>query len=221
MGVRNLGVRSLKALALMLLTLSIMPSSASGQNRNGVGKIDKTLPYFTRNEQKRLLKGGDVRRHLKGESTRQKWLGGLAYQAIEGTPLELLASLKQEALLCKMIVYCTSARILSYEGGQARLRVKQSKGPIELEFTLFLRWNPAEKQAFFWLDTRERHDVKDMWGYFRLSQFTRGRSLVSFGVAIELPFAVRIFEKQVQSAALAMPKKWKAYNDQQKAIIKN
>jgi hypothetical protein len=57
------------------------------------------------------------------------------------------------------------------------------------------------------MDPRRRHDIEDAWGFMRVEPFGDGRTLVTYGILVDIgPSLLRdLFEERVRALALSVP----------------
>jgi hypothetical protein len=80
-------------------------------------------------------------------------------------------------------------------------------------YTVHLEQTQGVDEIRFWLDPTRPHDVRDVWGYFRVSPFPDGRSLVTVAVALDLGPGIKrlLFEDGVERIILRAPDKIRAF----------
>ena len=62
----------------------------------------------------------------------------------------------------------------------------------------------------FWLDRGRPHDIEDAWGFLRASPMADGRTLLTWGILVDMGPPLRdLFEGRVQAPALTVPERVK------------
>jgi hypothetical protein len=84
---------------------------------------------------------------------------------------------------------------------------------FEARYTVVVQQNDQRDTLRFWLDPSRRHDVRDVWGYFRVRPFGPNRTLLTVAAALDLgPGIVRmLFEDSIQGLILGAPWNIKRY----------
>ena len=59
----------------------------------------------------------------------------------------------------------------------------------------------------FWMDRSRAHGIDDVWGFFRPEQMPDGRTLITFGILIDMADGILrdLFESRVREVALEVP----------------
>lgn len=144
-------------------------------------------------------------RFTRGEAGR--YVGGVSYQVVRASPREVLLALADVRALPYALPHTHTAELLDSSGHSARVELVQGKAPFLATYTLALEQAPGGDEIRFWLDPKRPHDIRDLWGFFRVREFGPGRTLITVGVAIDLgPGLVRLlFEDRVEQAILRAP----------------
>ena len=187
-----------------------MPSGALAEESRAPGYRGHAL---TDAERTSLVSGRTVARPLRFSRGDGSYIGGVAYQVVRATPGEVLRALADVTALPEALPRTVSAELVSSDGRSARIELVQGKPPFVVKYTIHLEQNATGDSIRFWLDTTRPHDVKDVWGYFRVKQFGHQHSLVTMAVALDLgPGLPRmLFEDKVERAILRAPAKIRAF----------
>ncbi len=158
-------------------------------------------------EQRSLLAGQTVVRPVEFEHEGATYMGGISYGVVEGRPLEVLAALREPGALRDALPNTLEARVLSDKEGVTRVALTQGSPPFVGRYVVSLRWEPGKGRARFWLDPSRPHDLKDIWGFVRVTELRPGQTLVTWAVAFDLGQGMmgQFFEKPVQKVALRAP----------------
>ena len=61
-----------------------------------------------------------------------------------------------------------------------------SQGSALLHATYTMRVHREEHEVRFWMDPRRAHDIEDAWGFLRTEALPDGRTLLTYGVLIDM-----------------------------------
>ncbi len=141
------------------------------------------------------------------------YVGGVSYQVVKARPEEVMASLVNVDTLPSMLPRTKRAKLIDSSGDRARIELVQGGGMFEASYTVHVERSPERDQLRFWMDGSRPHDVKDVWGYFRVRPFGPEHTLVTVAAVLDLgPGIVRmLFEDSIQRMILAAPYNIKSY----------
>jgi hypothetical protein len=173
----------------------------------------KAQPTFHRAERDQLVAGDAVRRPLTFERFGGRYVGGVSYQVVRARPEEVLAALGSVDTMPQALPRTKRARLVDIRGHLARVELVQGNALMEARYTVALERVSGRNELRFWLDRSRPHDIDDVWGYFRVTPFGRGQSLVTVAVALDVgPGVVRmLFEERIREVILATPSHIKAF----------
>lgn len=159
---------------------------------------------FAPSEREALLGGQRVERPLAFETTEGSYVGGIAYQVVHRAPEQILAALLDASNLPAMLPRTRAARVVSVEGRLTRIELTQGAAPFLARYTIVVEPSGDGSELRFWLDQRAAHDVRDVWGFFRVRPFGPGRTLLSVGAAVDLGGGLfrPLFDAKVRRAVL-------------------
>lgn len=164
-------------------------------------------------ERERLRVGEMISRPLRFGHAGGKYVGGVSYQVIDARPEQVLAALSDVANWPEALPRTRSARLLPGEDGLSRVELVQGGSLLHARYAVMLA--PAEdgETIRFWLDPAHPHDIRDVWGFFRVQSFPGGRSLVTVGAALDLGdgLARALFEDKIAAMMLRAPSKIRAF----------
>ncbi len=145
------------------------------------------VPAFTPTERQALVAGATVSRpmHFK-RGADGSYIGGVAYQVVNASPARVLAALADPEALPRALPHTERATLVSSDGRSARIELVQGNAPFLATYTVNLEQTANGRGIRFWLDPTRPHDVKDVWGYFRVTPFGKKQSLVTLAVALDL-----------------------------------
>jgi hypothetical protein len=188
-----------------------MPSRALADR--GSTSAAQGSPALTGAEREALVTGRTVGRPLRFSRAGGSYVGGVAYQVVRATPGEVLRVLADVSALPAALPRTERAELVSSDGRSARIELVQGNAPFVVKYTLHLVQDTNGEGIRFWLDPTRPHDVKDVWGYFRVQPFGQQHTLVTMAVALDLgPGLPRmLFEDRVERAILRAPAKIRAF----------
>jgi hypothetical protein len=194
----------------LALALALLGVSGSAQGSPG------SVPSAPLNasEREALTTGHIVSRPVRFQrGPERSYVGGVSYQVVDATPAEVMAALLDLEALPQVLPRTKRATLVENTGGRARVELVQGGGMFEARYTVYLQPHEARDELRFWLDPSRRHDVKDVWGYFRVRPFGPSRTLVTVGAVLDLgPGIVRmLFEDSIQNVILGSPWNIKKY----------
>ena len=165
-------------------------------------------------ERQALTEGHIVSRPLRfRRATGAQYIGGVSYQVVNATPGEVMAALLDLQAMPELLPKTKRATLVENGGPRARVELVQGGGMFEATYTVFLEQNADRDELRFWLDPSRRHDVKDVWGYFRVRPFGPSHTLLTVAAVLDLgPGIVRmLFEESIQGLILGAPWNIKKY----------
>src|SRR5262249_55052756 len=141
------------------------------------------------------------------------YVGGVSYQVVRADAYQVLTALANAESLPHALPATLEATMLSREGRTARVELVQGKAPFVVRYTLVLEQSENGNAIRFWLDPTRPHDIKDVWGFFRVEPFGHGRSLVTVAAAVDMGpgLARALFEDRVQRTILRAPSRIRAF----------
>jgi hypothetical protein len=178
-------------------------------------RADGLLPAET----SRLLQGETVVRFQSLALGAKRYVGGLAY-AIVDAPVDDLAPLLDDVNAWKRILPKTrSARRIGAIGGDSLVAMTHGTAFVEASYTM--RVHREDNAMRFWMDRRRSHDIEDAWGFLRAEPTADGRTLITYGVLIDMgPGLMRdLFEDSVRRLALSVPDRVRGLVRERKGVI--
>lgn len=165
-------------------------------------------PSLSPPEQRSLESGVLVSRALRFAQGGGSYVGGVSYQVVEARPELVLAALSDVANWPEALPRTKSARLLDTQGGRPRVELVQGGAFVEARYTVLI--DRAESDTIrFWLDPSRPHDIRDVWGFFRVKPLPGGRSLITVAAALDLGdgIARMLFEDKIAKLMLRAPSK--------------
>ena len=162
-------------------------------------------PVLSRGEREALLAGDVVARPLRIETDSGSYRGGLSYSLVHAPAAAVLAALSNVETLPQALPHTTSARLIDVHGTVARVELVQGGGTT---YTVRIERVRGRSELRFWLDPTRRHDIDDVFGYFRVEPFGEAESLVTVAAAVDLGSGLTslLFSNAVERTVLSTPR---------------
>jgi len=156
-------------------------------------------------ETARLLHGETVSRPQELQRGTQRFVGGVTYAVIDATPRDLDAVLTNVDAWRRFLPKTRDARRVGSAGDDALVQITHGSALVQVAYTL--RVHHDARGVRFWMDRGRPHDIQDVWGFFRTEAMPDGRTLVSYGILIDMGDGILrdMFEPRVQQLALEVP----------------
>jgi hypothetical protein len=160
---------------------------------------------LTAGETQRLLRGETVVRTLSLRRGDRRYVGGVTYSVVDADADGLARLLGDVDIWRRILPRTRSARRLGTAGSDALVELTQGSALVQATYTMRVR--QEGRVVRFWVDPERRHDIEDAWGFVRSEPMADGRTLVTYGVLIDMgPGLMRdFFEDRVRELALSVP----------------
>jgi hypothetical protein len=162
----------------------------------------------------RLDHGETVVRAQTLDRADRRYVGGVTYTIVDDSAADLASLLGDVRVWQRILPRTRSAKIVSPVNAVGRSElVELTNGTSVVQATYTMQLQRDGRVVRFWLDPARRHDIEDAWGFVRADPMTRGRTLVTYGVLIDLgPGIVRdLFEDGVRKLALSVPDRLRSF----------
>jgi hypothetical protein len=183
--VRLIGLAALSALAL------------AGGNARADG--------LSTGESDRLLRGDTVAREQQLQRGDRRYIGGVTYTILDA-PVDDLASLLDDVRSWRRFLPKTrDAQYVGSTGRDPLVEVTHGSALVKVAYTL--RVHRDGNVVRFWMDASRPHDIEDAWGFFRAQRMPDGRTLMTYGILIDMGDGLLrdMFEDRVRELALEVP----------------
>jgi carbon monoxide dehydrogenase subunit G len=200
-----------RTLALLLAGALLVAPSTDAEPLERVSGAPARLSQADRQA---LLGGATVSRPVRFERRDEgSYIDGVSYQVVQASPARVLAALSDVDALPRALPRTQSATLVSRDAGGARVELVQGNAPFLVTYTVKLAQEPGGDVIRFWLDPERPHDVRDVWGFFRVTPFGRGKSLVTLAVALDIGpgLARMLLSDRVERMILRAPAKIREY----------
>jgi hypothetical protein len=160
---------------------------------------------LTTAEVDKLLRGDGVSRTQELRRGSHKYVGGVTYKIVDGTPEDLAAVLDDVGQWGRFLPKTRDAHRVGAIGDDALVQITHGSALVQVAYTL--RVHRSGSAVRFWMERSRAHDIDDVWGFFRAEPMGDGRTLVTFGILIDMGDGVLrdMFESRVQELALEIP----------------
>ncbi len=153
----------------------------------------------------KLLRGDSVARTQALHRGARKYVGGVTYKIIDAAPEDLASLLDDVGDWGRFLPKTRDAHRAGEVGGDPLVQITHGSALVQVGYTL--RVHRDGSSVRFWMDRGRAHDIEDVWGFFRAAPLADGRTLVTFGILIDMGDGVlrEMFENRVQELALEIP----------------
>jgi hypothetical protein len=156
-------------------------------------------------ETDRLLRGDCVARTQDLRRGMRRYVGGVAYKIIDASPEDLAALLDDVNRWGLFLPKTRDAHRVGAVGDDPLVQITHGSALVQVGYTL--RVHRAANSVRFWMVPSRAHDIEDVWGFFRAEPIGDGRTLVSYGILIDMGDGILrdMFEDRVRELALEVP----------------
>ncbi len=162
---------------------------------------------LSRGEADLLLRGSSVARTQAFERDGRRYVGGVAYAIVDAQSSELAALLDDVGGWRRFLPKTRGARYVGAEAGDSFVEVTHGSAVVQVSYTL--RVHRDGNVVRFWLVPTRPHDIEDAWGFFRSDPIDGARTLVTYGILIDMGDGLlrTLFEDRVRGLALSVPER--------------
>jgi hypothetical protein len=159
------------------------------------------------NESMRLLRGEAFSRAQELDHAGRHYVGGVTYEVVDAEPTQLATLLDDVSSWRRFLPKAREATRVGDAGGDALVAITHGSSLLQVSYTL--RVHREGDVVRFWLDRGRPHDIDDAWGYMRATPMAHGRTLLTWGILVDMgPGLLReLFEDKVQAQALRVPER--------------
>lgn len=187
----------------LLALLLTLPARAEGPAR---------IHHLSAHEQDVLKAGAMVSRPLRFDDAGGHYVGGVSYQVVDARPDVVLAALSDVTNWPEALPRTKRAELLGTDHGLSRVELVQGNSLVDARYTVVIE-RADDDTIRFWLDPSRPHDIRDVWGFFRVKAMPGGRSLITVGAALDLGdgLARMLFEDKIARLMLVAPRHIRAF----------
>jgi hypothetical protein len=156
-------------------------------------------------ETARLLRGEPVSRPQQLDRGSHHYVGGVTYEVIDAAPGQVTALMDDVKSWRRLLPRTREATPVGEADGDSLVELTHGSSLVQVSYTLRLHRDGTSMR--FWMDRGRSHDIDDAWGYARSIALPDGRTLLTWGILVDMgPGLLReLFESRVQTLALAVP----------------
>src|SRR5882724_11967121 len=196
---------------LLALTLATSAQAEPGAKLHAAAKASAARAFSAR-EQESLGAGSMVSRPLSFDDASGHYVGGVSYQVVDARPELVLAALSDVNNWPEALPRTKSAHLLGSSDGLSRVELVQGSSLVDARYTVVLERADGETIRF-WMDPSCPHDIRDVWGFFRVQALPGGRSLITVGAALDRGDGLTrmLFEDKIAHMLLRAPRQIRAF----------
>jgi hypothetical protein len=162
-------------------------------------------------EAQRLDRGETVVRAQTVEHGSRRYVGGVTYMVLSSASDEVGPLLDDVGVWQRILPKTRSARRVGSAGRDALVEMTTGTALVQATYTMRVRRDGGVVR--FWVEPSRPHDIEDAWGFVRAEPMAERRTLVTYGVLVDLgPGIVRdLFEARVRELALSVPDRLRGF----------
>ena len=168
---------------------------------------------FTDAEKQQLERGESIKRELTLELPQGRFVGGVAYAIVAAPQHVIMHVLMQPPSYAEILPATLEVREIERRGVDRFVYMKHGTSLGTAGYVCHIR--PESGQLVrFWMDPTREHEITDLWGFFRVEALGPQRSLVTFGVLVDLGLGAvtrMLFEDRIRARAMKAPEKLRTF----------
>jgi hypothetical protein len=114
----------------------------------------------------------------------RRYVGGVAYSIVDWKSADVTSLLYDVSLWKRVIPMARHVVRIANAGDDPRVEVSHGNALINVKYSM--RVQREGRVVRFWMDPSRPHDIEDVWGFFRPEPLADGRTLITFGILIDL-----------------------------------
>jgi hypothetical protein len=156
-------------------------------------------------EMGQLLRGQTVARTQNLDRAHRRYVGGVTYKILDASTGDLESLLDDVGAWRRFLPKTRDAQRVGGAGEDSLVRITHGSAFVQVGYTL--RVHRDGTVVRFWMDPSRSHDIEDVWGFFRAEPMGDGRTLVTYGILIDMGAGILrdMFEERVREVALEVP----------------
>lgn len=165
-------------------------------------------------ERAALAAGQRVERPMVFLRAGQRYLGGVSYNLIDASAAQVFYKLNELDALAHVLGSTRRLEVVERSETRVRVELEQGNSLVSTSYTVVFEFEPptddsGSRLVLYWLDPSRPHGIEDVWGFFRLTPWPGGRTLVSVGTALNVgPGLIQsLFGSRLQASILRAPKR--------------
>jgi hypothetical protein len=155
----------------------------------------------------RLVHGNSVVRPQNLDRGGRHYVGGVSYAIVDADPDVVARLFDSPDAWQRVLPHTRSAQYAGRNGDDRLIEVTHGNALIQVSYTM--RVHRDARTARFHLEPGRPHDIEDAWGFLRAQPFGSGRTLLTYGLLLDIgPGMLRdLFEERVRATALTVPER--------------
>jgi hypothetical protein len=142
---------------------------------------------LSQEERADLDRGALVRRPIVERRGSLQLMGGTSYQVIDAPLKVVWSALLDTEHYHRMMPRVLEAKVVSGEGNERTVFMRQGAGPFERAYYLTVRTYEDRGDITFSVDERRPHNVRAAWGFYTVRPYADGKkTLLAYGVMADL-----------------------------------
>ncbi len=156
-------------------------------------------------EDDRLLRGDTVARSQEVQRGDRRYVGGVTYTIVDAGTGDLASLFDDVRSWRRFLPKTREVERVGATGGDALVQVTHGSPLVTVAYTLRVR--REGNMVRFWMEPSRPHDIEDVWGFFRAEPMPDGRTLLTYGILIDMGGGLLrdLFEDRVRQLALEVP----------------
>ncbi len=185
----------MRSLLLSLVVLAATMLSSTRASADGLSAAETA----------RLERGETVVRTQTIRHGDRRYVGGIVYSVFDARADDVARLLGDVQMWRRILPRTRSAHPVGRSGSDEL--VELTNGTAFFQATYTMRVRREGRVVRFWMDPQRRHDIEDAWGFARAEPMPDGRTLVTYGVLIDMGDGLLrdLFENRVRELALSVP----------------
>ncbi|MCA9601508.1 MAG: SRPBCC family protein [Polyangiales bacterium] len=178
----------------------------------GVGTAS-AQSQFTAEEKAKLFRGELVVRPEARRRGNLTLIGGLAWQVVDLPTEAVWRAVTDYGNYWRFIPEAKQSKVLGTKRNETFVAIRHERGPLSVDYTMRMHVEHGERTAEFRLDKNRGHDIDEGWGFFVVTPYSDGRTLVSFGVFADVGHGMLagMIQPTVQKWMLRVPAELKKF----------
>jgi hypothetical protein len=194
--------------ATLALAISVTTASAAAA---AIVDAPSSADVLSASDYGRLVHGDTVVFKQALQRGGRRYVGGVAYALVDAHGEDVATLMANPDAWRRVLPRTRSVRWMGSIAGDRLIEVTHGTAVLQAGYTMRVR--RSGRSIRFWMDPDYPHDIEDAWGFVRTEDAPDGRTLVVYGVLIDMgPGLMRdLFEEKVRDAALTVPQRMRGW----------
>ncbi|MBI2393159.1 MAG: SRPBCC family protein [Deltaproteobacteria bacterium] len=161
-------------------------------------------------EKARLAQGESVVEPTTYARHGGRYVGGVAYRIVDADAQHLSSIVRSPKRWRELLPKVTDVELGGIDAqGRGHVRLTHGVGPFSGSYSILIAFSEKGQHARFWVDRSQENDIADGWGFIRLTPLPLGKTLVTWGVLVDVGDGLfrTLFEGKIQRSALDFPRR--------------